>query len=494
MITIKIVKRDCRKILFIFLILFFIISGNVYSTNELKGEIQLSEEYLKWQQLSEEDREDTLMPSMYFVDMPEKIIEKQTTKLNFSKIIRSHTHSIIQYPVTSDITKSYYNLNDSYDIEVRNQLTMECCWAIATLNSMELNEQVRTGENLNYSERHMDFATSEDFYDGDNLNAFKRTVREGGTALIGLAYLTNGQGAVLEEEMPFKDDSNPITLEEIDIKPTTYVTDYNMIPGIYKYYDENGDAIYYNSSGHLYTDEEVKVIRDNIKKHIVKNGGVIAYTAAGQYDYYSSPDIVGSEAYYCNDVNVSFDHAFTIVGWDDNYSKENFTGKAKPTKDGAYIVLNSYSEDVFNNGYIYVSYEDIWIETTLYGITNSSEIDYDNLYQHDYYGGALPITLYNSQGIVPSYIYYASVYDKTSDKNEMLTAISVNSNEYCSYEIYVNPNGKDLSETNLKKVSTTEVLEPGYHKINIEELELTGSEFAIVVKKGRPDGRPCFLL
>ena len=76
----------------------------------------------------------------------------------------------------------------------------------------------------------------------------------------------------------------------------------------------------------------------------------------------------------------------------------------------------------------------------------------------------------------------------------MLTAISVNSNEYCSYEIYVNPNGKDLSETNLKKVSTTEVLEPGYHKINIEELELTGSEFAIVVKKVALDGEVSLLI
>ena len=487
MITISI-KRNCRKLVFIILILFFIISGNVYAIDELNAEIQISDEYLKWQNLSEEEKENTLMPSMYVVDMPEEIISKQVAKLNFSKIIRSHTNSIILYPVTNDIMKSYYNLNDSYDIEVRNQMMMECCWAIAVLNSMEINEQVRTGEISNYSERHMDYATSEDFLDGVNPNAFKRSVKEGGTILIGLAYLTNGQGTVLEEEMPFENNSEPISLQEIDIKPTTYVTDYNMIPGIYKLYDENGDAIYYNSSGEFYTDEEVKVIRDNIKKHIVENGGISAYTAAGEEEYYSSSDVVSSEAYYCNDATVNFDHAFTIVGWDDNYSKDNFTGKAKPTKDGAYIVLNSYSEDIFNDGYIYVSYEDKWIETTLYGVTNTSKIDYDNLYQYDYYGGGLPITLYNAQGKVPSYVYYASIFEKNSDEIEKLTAVSVNSNEYCSYEIYVNVNGREVKQADLIKVMTTDVLKPGYHKINIDEVELTGEEFAIVIKQIALDG------
>ena len=37
------------------------------------------------------------------------------------------------------------------------------------------------------------------FYDGKNNSAFKRSVNDGGTSLIGLAYLTNGQGAIKEE-------------------------------------------------------------------------------------------------------------------------------------------------------------------------------------------------------------------------------------------------------------------------------------------------------
>lgn len=487
-------KFKNKKIFYICFILFFIISGNVYANNNITAEINISNSYVEWQNLSEEEKQNIPMPSMYVVDMPEEILEKQVDKINFSKIIRSHTYSLIQYPVSESVLPSTYNLNDYYDIDVKNQEMMECCWAVAVLNSMELNEQVTKNKKIDYSERHMDYATSEDFYDGVNLSAFKRSVKTGGSTFIGLAYLTNGQGAVLEEQMPFKNDSSKISLKEIEINPITYVTEYNNIPGIYKLYSYQGNPIYYDSEGGSYSEEEVKAIRDNIKKHIINYGGIVSYTAASQYDYYSSPDIISSKAYYCNDTNVNFDHAVTIVGWDDNYSKENFTGKSKPTNDGAYIVLNSYSEDVFEKGYIYISYDDVWIETALYGITEISEIDYDHLYQYDNYGGGLPITLYDYQNNIPSTIFYSNIYSKESNEIEELNAVSVNSNKYCNFEIYVNPNGTDLNVDNLIKVTTTETLAPGYHKIEFDKIQLTGTEFAIIIKETAIDGNATLMI
>lgn len=483
-----------KKIFLICLILFFISSINVYADNIITAELNMSNSYLEWQNLSDEEKQNIPMPSMYSIDMPDEIIQKETNKVDFSKIIRSHTYSLIQNPVTSNNLSSRYNLNDYYEIDVRNQEMTECCWAVALLNSMELNIQVTDGKITNYSERHMDYATSEDFYDYTNPNAFKRSVREGGNSVLGLAYLTNGQGAVLEEEMPFKNDLSKISLSEIDIAPTTYVTGYANLPGINKYYNNDGSVVYFSSTGDLYTDEEVKVIRDNIKKHIVNYGGIVTYTAATEYDYYSSPDVISSKAYYCNDITASFDHAVTIVGWDDNYSKENFTGKAKPTKDGAYIVLNSYSEDAFEDGYIYISYEDVWVESTLYGITETSEIDYDYLYQYDNYGGALALTLYNEKNEVPDTIFYASIYSKESNEVEKLNAVSVNSNKYCDFEVYVNPNGTDLNIDNMIKVATTDTLAPGYHKIEFDGVELKENEFAIVIKEKSIDGNATLMI
>lgn len=38
-------------------------------------------------------------------------------------------------------------------------------------------------------------------------------------------------------------------------------------------------------------------------------------------------------------------HAVTIVGWDDSYSKENFNAEHQPPADGAWIVKNSWGAE-----------------------------------------------------------------------------------------------------------------------------------------------------
>lgn len=479
-------------LILLFLLLFF--SKDVYASEFKSAEVRVSNEYIEWLNLSDEEKLNTLMPPMYVVDMSDIILRDNVNNMDIVQVVGERITSFIQKKSSSNYLDSTYNLSDILDIDVRNQELTKCCWAVATLNSMELNIQLTEGAKMNFSERHMDYATSEDFYDGTNHNAFKRSVNMGGNVLIGLAYLTNGQGAVLEEDMPFENNLNKISLNEIEKPVNTYVTDYEILPSIFKVYNIDGSPIYYNSTGELYTENQVKVLRNNIKEHIIKYGGVTAYTASGAYDYYSSPDLVSSKAYYCNDVSVNFDHAITIVGWDDNYSKENFTGKAKPTKDGAYIVLNSYSDEVFNDGYIYISYEDVWIESSLYGISGSSEVDYSKIYQYDNFGGAVPIILRDNLGNTPTVLYYSTIFSRETMEKEWMNAVSVNSADSCRYNIYVNTNGTDLTLGNLTKVATTDILTPGYHKIEFEAVELTGTDFAVVIEAVSMSGETTLMI
>lgn len=475
------IKKICKKIFLLAFIIFLLSFKNVYCTEIVSANVQISEEYLEWEKLSAEEKENSAMPSMYSVGIAEEILEKENVKVDFTKIIEKY-NVFVKDLGTAKSTDSRYSLNESIKIDVKNQMQTQCCWSIAILTSMETNLKLTKGIDVDLSERHLDYSTSEDFYDGINPHAFKRSVKQGGNTVIGLAYLTNGQGAVLEEKMKFVNSLDKISLSEIDIDPSIYVTGYTEFPSIYKTFDSKGNVICYDNEENILTNDELKVLRNKIKEHIIKYGGVVAYTAASQYEYYSSPDIENSNAYYCNS-DAIIDHAITIVGWDDTYSKENFTGKAQPQSDGAYIVLNSYSENCFENGYIYISYEDFNIETSLYGITETSEINYDNLYQHDEFGASVYITPQKGNGETSDVLYYSNTYTRKINEKENLNSVSICSNEYCRYEVYINANGENLNVDELTKVATTDILGPGYHTIKFNSILLTEEKFSVVIKE-----------
>lgn len=50
-----------------------------------------------------------------------------------------------------------------------------------------------------------------------------------------------------------------------------------------------------------------------------------------------------------------YDHAVALVGWDDNFSKENF--RLQPSEDGAWLAKNTRGDKWGNEGYFWISYE-----------------------------------------------------------------------------------------------------------------------------------------
>ena len=244
-----------------------------------------------------------------------------------------------------------FNLSDKINIKVENQGSYGLCWDFASIKSLETYLALNNLGDYDFSELHVDYIESDLLYG-------ERGLHQGGNFDMFKKYLIES-GVVLESDVPY----NMVYTEEEynklnEIPKAIEVTETVDFPSIYKGEKAN------------YTDEEIKDFRETVKKHIMKNGGL--YTC-----------IVGTEeknAYVSPDESKWPNHAVTIVGWDDNYSRDNFTsdnGK-KPEKDGAYIALNSWGNFWNDGGYYYISYEDRDVEQDLSGIVSTS---FDNAYK-----------------------------------------------------------------------------------------------------------------
>lgn len=165
--------------------------------------------------------------------------------------------------------------------------------------------------------------------------------------------------------MPYR-DYNEVEYDKINnATPSIYVTDIVEFPNIKK----TGEG--------KNTDDEIKLFRETVKKHIMKYGSVYSSIQSPSDISYSGLDYMN--LFYTDGVSTNSGmHAVSIIGWDDNYSKDNFkttliNGEiATPKNDGAYIALNSWGVRMQDEGVFYISYEDIKVEEEMGGVISTS--------------------------------------------------------------------------------------------------------------------------
>lgn len=444
-----------------------------YATADVKIEKEKSEVYERWQALSKEEKE--------------KYIEPLPTTLSIDDSVKMSVFNKFSRGVGGTNTESKYVL-DPDKLIIKNQKSTNECWAFATTSMIETNVTKTRNKQIELSPRHIDYATSKTFLDGTNKKGYNREVGFGNFS-ISLGYCTSGSGPVLETDMPFEDNENKVNLSQIDKKPVLKVENYVRFADILKKYDADGNMKYTNGGTNVYTESQVLGVRNLIKEHIKNYGAVGAFTClGGDITKNLNIDKVKNEesqfiSYYNNDSNKMYDHAITIIGWNDDYSKENFNDNCKPKNDGAYIVLNSSGGTNDALSIMMVSYEDVYIEYGNYGIMSTTDIDYNNIYQYDEYGYNVPLPLTNSQtGKKVGSGYIANVFSRNaSDKEEYLNEVSIYVATTSNVDVYVNSENDD--KTKITKVASAGILEPGYHTIKLATpLKLTGSKFVVAAK------------
>lgn len=470
-------------------------SVSAFGAEEPALTVNLTEDYVKWQSLSEKEKEESLMPRITTVNMPEEYVVGSSSYTNLRTQIQSGNfvkNTKTALVGASGYQLSRYNLNDqsNVDIKVKHQGKTNECWAFSMTSVLETNLALTQNVKKEFSPRHMDYSMVRTFTDGVKQDTLNREAGQGGLGQFAIAYLTNGSGAVLESQMPFVNSEEKISMSELNKPVDTFATETVTFPGLYKRYTaDNGELVYTNGATGsglvIYEESEVKAFRNSIKNHIVNYGAITAVTAGNEEEYYNNPtQPARATAYFCNDPTVVRDHAITIVGWDDNYSRDNFTGAAKPKANGAYICLNSYGTENFGNGYLYVSYEDSLIETYLYGIKSAKTVDYDTIYQYNPTGSNTAVGMNNTaKG------YIAEVFDRDASKKEKLTYVGIELPSEMSLKIYVNPTGNNPAITACTLVATTQKLSAGYHRIPVTATNLTGSKFAIVIEGTPTNGK-----
>lgn len=117
---------------------------------------------------------------------------------------------------------------------------------------------------------------------------------------------------------------------------------------------------------------------DAVKSNIMEHG------AAGVMYYHNDASMLWNSdknlwTYYDTDYSGG-GHAVMIVGWDDNFSRDNFPGVNKPNQDGAWLIRNSWGAYV---NYFWMSYETKSLSTAAWFFDFGPADEYDNNYQLD---------------------------------------------------------------------------------------------------------------
>ena len=233
--------------------------------------------------------------------------------------------------------------------------------------------------------------------------------------------------------------------------------------------------------------------RDDVKKAVMDYGAVsISYFSDQSSDWSTDNYNSSTAAYYCPNAYTS-NHAVTIVGWDDDYSADNFA--TTPDGNGAWIVRNSWGSYYGKEGYFYLSYYDKSIYTVGYALEAELSNNYDNNYQYD---GAM---LYGYMGYGGSN-KYANIFEAKAnqDGSENIKAVSFmtgrSTNLNYTVSIYTNLTDETNPESGTLAAQKSGITTyDGTYTVNLDSpVEINeGNKFSVVVEVRNASGKTSYL-
>ena len=431
-------------------------------------------------------------------------------EIPFADMLKDQLDRDLNVPATYantgvDLPASYDLRDYQLSTSVKNQDPLGTCWAFAATAAVESNYLLKTGVAPDFSEKHLAYFTKharpeglDQAGEGMNNNNIGSAL-DSGQVTNAMGTYAAWQGPVYESDVPYQDDNggkdkdaNWTVNETYRTASEAHLQNAEIFPSPANW--TTGEYVY-----------DAKAV-EQIKESIYNNGAVSAF----YYVYQPTSDAEKDNilkywneehgCYYTTGSN-SPNHVVAIIGWDDNFSKDNFSGDTKPEGNGAFLIKNSWGEDpdsysaahdymhaIPNDeggkdyGYFWISYYD---ESLSLPVSYEMDVitdgfDYDNIEQYDYLGITSPLSMSQSaaQAVLADNGYTGGMDESvanvfTADDYVTLAAVSLFSNqaEGSTAEIAVylgGESGKPESGTLVSKQTAT-VDGNGFYTINLDQ-------------------------
>lgn len=356
---------------------------------------------------------------------------------------------------------SYYSSKDEgFTTSVKNQL-YNTCWAYGSSSTLE-SFLIKNSQNVSdFSPMHMNHWGTE----REDGTGWVRDYYSGGYSYISLGYFTSWQGPRLESDYP----------------QNTAITDFSLLNSSAKKQYAVNSIIYLDT-------KDV----ETVKTAVYNYGAVVGNYHVDEANYNSK-----TNAYFCNTEGLTTaqlnGHCISVVGWDDNFSKENFVEGAQPQNDGAWLCKNSWGQYWGDNGYYWISYEDYYLFDTKFGHSYAFTgvepyRDTKTLYQNEVDGATYEFEYIENYDTIT----YVNVFDVENDYDIIEKINFESTSQGASYIIYNIPLTSSGIPTPYQsrwvEIGSGTVDYQGYHSVDTKDFEVTDTKFAIGVKLTKVSG------
>lgn len=262
-----------------------------------------------------------ILCSLYFTTLKSSALNNNISSLNSEEILIENTE-----------LPDAYCLRDDYILFSQNQDKTGFCWNFGSTMAASTTIMKATGEYYDFSELWTGISAF-------NTSSYKPIGSGGGYSTHYNA--AQKAGLMLEVDLPYSN---------------TFVVSDDNAADYYNFFGKHANLPIASTILHDSTTSFKKTDVEKMKQHIYNHGSLsMAFNFKKSF-----VDDNGKLYKFPNEKNTTGCHAISVIGWDDNYEKKiYFDGYDKPVVfKGAWLVLNSYTENQGTDGVIRIFYDD----------------------------------------------------------------------------------------------------------------------------------------